>query len=306
MRAVVTALFVALALALPGAQPSFRAGVELVTVPLTVQPRDANAALPTLTADDFRVYEDGDEQRITVAGIDRRPVSLALALDVSGSMTGARQELAAAALRSVFSVLDSRDELALAVFTGDVAVPMPWAPVAEVPGIEWPQWVLAPTKTALLDAVMETVGLMDTASEARHVALVVSDGFDVSSTTSWAALVKTRRQSETEVYAFHVAPWRERQSKRRSNTIDGVTATPGRDVMGEIVGDSGGLVHVIDTPDGAFRAALALGHGLRNQYLIGFETTRPLDGKYRRLKVEATNRQLLVRHRGGYLALAGK
>ena len=73
MRAALTALLVALTLALPRAQPSFRAGVELVTVPVTVQPRDAHTAVPPLTTSDFRVYEDGEEQRLTVAEIDRRP-----------------------------------------------------------------------------------------------------------------------------------------------------------------------------------------------------------------------------------------
>ncbi len=42
---------------------------------------------------------------------------------------------------------------------------------------------------------------------------------------------------------------------------------------------------------------------LRSQYLISYETPRPLDGKYRRIRVDARNREIGVRHRAGYLAL---
>jgi hypothetical protein len=42
---------------------------------------------------------------------------------------------------------------------------------------------------------------------------------------------------------------------------------------------------------------------LQHEYLLGYTPTRPLDGKYRRLKVEVNRRGVAVRHRGGYLAL---
>ena len=37
--------------------------------------------------------------------------------------------------------------------------------------------------------------------------------------------------------------------------------------------------------------------------MIGYTPTKPLDGKYRKLKVEVNRRGTFIRHRGGYLAL---
>jgi VWFA-related protein len=230
-------------------------------------------------------------------------VSLAIALDSSGSMAGERRELAAEALRALFVLLDPRDELSLVVFAGDVVVPLTWARVGQMPGLEWPQWVVPPTRTALLDAVMQGLSLMDAATESRHVLLVVSDGFEWRSTATWPDLVKTRRQSETEVYAFRTLPWRDRQQARRVGTLDGARAMPRLDAMGALVGDSGGIVHEIGTGQEVALATMAFTSTLRNQYLLAYETPRPLDGTYRRIKVEARGHTVRVRHRGGYLAL---
>ena len=42
----------------------FRAGTELVTVPVTVTPRAADREMPRLTAADFRIFEDGVARRL--------------------------------------------------------------------------------------------------------------------------------------------------------------------------------------------------------------------------------------------------
>ena len=45
---------------------------------------------------------------------------------------------------------------------------------------------------------------------------------------------------------------------------------------------------------------------LQYEYVIGYTPTRPLDGKYRKVKVEVNRRGTFVRHRGGYLAIPSK
>jgi hypothetical protein len=101
MRVALTALLVALALGMPTAQPSFRSGIELVTVPVTVKHKDAARAVPDITAADLRVFENGTEQRIDFVERDTRPLSLTVALDVSSSMVGLPREWAALAIRWV-------------------------------------------------------------------------------------------------------------------------------------------------------------------------------------------------------------
>jgi hypothetical protein len=76
-----------------------------------------------------------------------------------------------------------------------------------------------------------------------------------------------------------------------------------RDYLPDVVGASGGLVYNVPAPDFLSAAVLAFVGGLRSQYLLAYETTKPLDGRYRRIQVQGRRRDLSVRHRGGYLAV---
>jgi hypothetical protein len=307
MRAALTALLVALALGLPSAQPSFRSGIELVTVPVTVKHKDAARVVPDITAADLRVFENGTEQRIEFIERDTRALSLAIVLDVSSSMVGLSREWAALAMDAVFDRLLPTDEVSLVVFGGWAITPIPWSPVSTLPGLGWAQWVMSP-ETALLDAVHTSLELMDYASHGRGVVLILSDGLEIASTTSLSDVVKSRRQSETAVYALEFDPpwdaeghriwprWVQRMQQR------GLYPR----YMEELVGDSGGVRHIISEKKAVMASTEAFFTDLRSQYLVGYASSRPMDGKYRRIKVEAKDKDLRLRHRGGYLALAGK
>ena len=77
-------------------QPAFRAGVELVRIPVSVM-RSGQPAVDGLSASDFKLTEDGVAQSITLFEREALPVSLCIALDVSGSMSEGPADLAAAA-----------------------------------------------------------------------------------------------------------------------------------------------------------------------------------------------------------------
>jgi hypothetical protein len=50
-------------------------------------------------------------------------------------------------------------------------------------------------------------------------------------------------------------------------------------------------------------AAKNITNELQHEYVLGYTPSKPLDGKYRKLKVELNRRGLYLRHRGGYLAM---
>ena len=296
---VVTATTIAAA-----AQPQFTANVKLVTVPVTVHATDRRVAVRPLEANNFRVYEDGREQRIVVFERDRRPVSLAIVLDVSTSMAGLPQKLAADTARTIFTALDPDDEVALMVFADWPVLVIPWSRVGTLPGIDWAQWVL-PWDTALLDAVLAAIKLADTSTHRRVVVVAISDGFENASNRPLSDLVKTRQQSELEIYAMVVNPVVGPPGQVTHPVLSPRKATVApRNYMGDIVGASGGLMFNVPSNDFMHAAVLTLKSDLQSQYVIGYETSRPLDGSYRRIKVEPTTRDLQVRHRGGYLARA--
>jgi len=90
-------------------------------------------------------------------------------------------------------------------FAGYPIGPMHRSRVGDTPGIDWPQWVV-PGNTAMFDALVASLGLMDEASHQRRVIVLVSDGFENASGRPLRELVTTRRQSETEVYAIRTNP----------------------------------------------------------------------------------------------------
>lgn len=283
-------------------QPEFRASVEVVRVNVSVQHEGRARPLPELGPADFVVHEDGVPQTVDHVSHEAQALSLCIALDVSGSMVGRRRELAADAVRTVFSVLEPTDELALVVFAEDAIVPLRWTSPADVPGLDWAQWVMR-DDTAIYDGVQAALRLMDTAGRPQRAVLVISDGEENASTQPLESLVTTRRQSEAQVFGFLADPPSTERGRFPRDLAEHLLRRPPRQDLGTIVGDSGGVVYPIPDSDRLVAATLALVSDLRGQYTVSYRPTKPMDGRYRRLRIRATRDDLRVRHRGGYLAL---
>jgi len=172
---------------------------------------------------------------------------------------------------------------------------LPWTAAGFIEPMRWHEWGQGDS-TALFDGLETALQLIDEASNATPVILLVSDGGENTSEISLRQIVTTRRQSETLVYAYRprepvstvppdLAPWSRE-----------------RDFLPELVGDSGGVILEMRTTQVAEEMAGRFLDELNAQYTLGYVPTKPLDGKYRKLKVEARNKDLRVRHRGGYLA----
>jgi Ca-activated chloride channel family protein len=289
----------------------FKTGTELVTVPLTVTQRQADGPMPQLTAADFRIFEDGIEQAVTLFDHHPRAISLCLLLDSSPSMEPDRRLMARVAIESALAELTPDDEVALVTFAQGSHLALPWTRGDRVPPIRWDDWRASPG-TALIDAMRQAIGYLDEASNPLRVVLIVSDGGENMSRTTLAHLASTRRQSETLVYAIQTrADVVGFPGVRVPGTVEQETPTAQvrpilpaveRDFSPQIVGDSGGRVFHVQHPTAATNAARILLSELRALFTIGFVPTKISDGRYRRLRIETRVRGIQVRHRGGYLA----
>lgn len=275
------------------AQPTFRSAVDVVTIPVTVSAADTTRRVGELGLADFRIYEDGIAQQVTLVSHQPRALSLCILLDSSPSMASGRQALAIRAIDTLLKGLAPEDEATMHFFAGRVRPAFAWTPAPKLTPVSWIEWRLS-LGTALIDALKEGLRQVEQAHNPLPVILVVSDGGENASGTSLAGLVATRRQSETLIYGLHtdLAPSRYAPAVNRAFV----------NFLPQIVGDSGGMTHRIRTPEEGETAALALLEEWRSQYTLGFTSTRPPDGKYRSLKVEAVDRNLTVRYRAGYLA----
>jgi VWFA-related protein len=286
-------LWAALLVAALQAQPLFRSEIDLVTVSATVTAKDSTRRVGELGTADFRVFEDGVLQDVTIVSHEPRALSVCVMLDSSPSMASGRQALAIRAIDAVLKGLKTADEASMFYFAAKVRQVFPWTPAPELKPVSWLEWRLA-LGTALIDALREGLSQIEAAHNPLPVIVVLSDGGENVSRTSLASLVATRRQSETLIYGIQL----DLPPSRYAPTVNRAFAN----FLPQVVGDSGGTILHVRTPDEGETVGLALLEELRSQYTLGYASRRGLDGSYRTLKVEAVDPNLTVRHRAGYLA----
>jgi Ca-activated chloride channel homolog len=296
VRTYTAALAVVLAAA-AHAQPVFRSAVDLVMIPVTVSAKESLRRVGELGVADFRIYEDGVPQVLTVVSHDARPLSVCILVDSSPSMASGRQPLAMRAIDTLLENLRGTDEASLHFFAAKFRTVFGWTAADRLKPVSWLEWRLS-LGTALIDALKEALAQIEHAHNPLPVVLVVSDGGENASGTSLSGLVATRRQSETLIYGV--------QTDLAPSRYAPLVSRAFANFLPQVVGDSGGMIQRVRTLEEAENAALALLDELRSQYTLGYAPSRGPDGKYRTIKVEAIDSNLTVRHRAGYLATPRK
>jgi len=319
----------------------FRTGVELINVAATVIDASGRF-VPGLRREDFVVYEDGEQQEIAYFSNERVPVSLGIALDTSGSMDGEKIQAARQALdRFLYDLLDPTDEIFAYRFDNVPELIADWTtdrrPISDAFERARPTG-----GTALYDAVAEAVPMAQSGQHRKKALVVISDGNDTSSHTEVGALQQLIRETEVLVYAVGIdgqaeptigpgGPPRFPQPRRpqpipipspfpipggrrppaprpqpvppsgghyASRGDEGVNAA----ALREITDDSGGRTEIVRNARDLDPATASIADELSKQYFLGYETTRPKDGRWHGIRVEVRGGQYLVRARRGYVA----
>jgi Ca-activated chloride channel homolog len=267
------------------ASPVFPTLVEAVKVSVVVTDRRGDW-VKGLGRDDFRIFEDGRPQKVTlfapgddVDGPDE-PFAVGLLVDTSGSMARSRERAYEAAMRFLQEVPIARVRL-LASFDADVRF---WDP-GRPPDIILGQMRANAKKqgaTALydaLDAALQRIG-----EQARGAVVVMTDGEDFGSRTM-------RREVLQRIDASHVTLY--------PIAFRGESGESGWTFLEQIARWSGGLFF-----DGEARSFEMLfetiGGELSSRYTLGYVPERPQPPGFHRLQVEVTRPGLRVRHRPGY------
>jgi len=181
----------------------FRTGVELINVTATVTDQSGRF-VPGLRKEDFRVFQDNEQQPITHFNSERVPVSLGIALDTSGSMDGEKMTAAREALNSFLSQLnDPDDEVFLYRFDSNPMLVEGWT--RDKRRLSQELWRLQPRGgTALYDAVAESIPLAQSGRNRKKALVIISDGNDTSSRTDVLSLKRLIRETEVLVYAIGI------------------------------------------------------------------------------------------------------
>ena len=269
----------------------FQSGVDLISVTATVIDRDGHL-VTGLPAEAFEIYEEGERQKISQFTNERVPVSLAVLLDVSDSMFGQRLVDARSAVeRFLFELLDETDEFSVVAFNHQPRALTPWTQTPDV--VKTAMAALKPFgSTALYDAVLTALPMMNTRTKQRASVLIISDGADTASDAALREVRAALVRSDAFVYAIAVDP----PAKRAINETVNVSA------LNEITGGSGGNTELVHQTTDLVTATARIAEELNSQYVLGFNTLLPLDGGYRSLRVRVTNPEYRVRARRGYIA----
>lgn len=277
--------------------PTFRASVDLVSVAAVVRDRRGQV-VRDLARDDFEVFDNGIRRPIVeFTPSDAGPISLALLVDVSGSMVMTRHLDAARAWVGI--LLDRMrpgvDEVALFTFDRQLREERGFS--GELEGLRATLAGLQPFgATSLYDAIGDTAQLLEARTSKRRAILVVTDGLDNASRLTPAQVSGLASATDVPVYVMAVRASVDRTTAREA---DGHATPVGQ--LANLAAWTGGFAFEVSTPAQASVATHKLLADLRHQYLLAFEAVGPAG--WRPLDIRLKRRELSVRARSGYFVM---
>lgn len=269
--------------------------VNVRLVPLMVTVKDpAGNLVGDLTKSDFKVFDNGVEQQITV--FEKRteqPLSISMLVDTSGSTAkDLKYELDSTArfLRAFLKEGNNNDQASLYSFDWQVALQCSFT--RRLARLEDKLRTLkGEGGTSMYDAIV--LGSRDLEGRSgRHVVIVITDGGDTTSSWKYQDAVKSLHRADAVVYAILVVP---------------ITNGAGRNIGGEnalasMTKDTGGRVFTPNVGAGLDQAFTDILKDLRNQYLIGYypKNIPRSSNRFHKVKVEGPRPELQVFTRSGY------
>lgn len=254
-----------------------RVDSTLVLIPVTVTD-PLNRFVTGLDRENFRVFEDKSEQKVTHFASEDAPLSVGLVFDTSGSM-GSKLDKSRQAVAQFFKTANPEDEFFLVQFND-----RPELAVDFTTHLEEIQNRLTFTqskgRTALLDAVYMALHKMKKARNPRKALLVISDGGDNSSRYTESEIKNLVREADVQIYAIGIYE----PMASRGRTPEELS---GPSLLTEIAEQTGGRQFSVENLNELPDVAAKIGIELRNQYILGYTpTNHDRNGKYRRVQVK--------------------
>jgi VWFA-related protein len=283
---------------------SIKVGVSLVSLYATV--RDNHKAIvPNLEQSDFKIFEDNVEQKVAFFSKEKTlPLTMGLLIDTSGSeaaMIGAEQQ---AAIQFLQRVMQKKDEALVITFDLDVDLLADWTgDVSELDRAIRRARINAPSGAGRTTAgPFPTSGSGGTnfydavylachdkmASEAGRKALIIlTDADDNGSTISLNEAVEAAQRADTVIHMLVVY----------DRMFGGANFSAAKKLAEETGGRS---IDVHNSKD-LLKAFDEISEELRTEYSLGYyPTNTKLDGSFRKLRVEVSNKDDKALTRKGY------
>jgi Ca-activated chloride channel homolog len=220
------------------------------------------------------------------------PLSIVMAIDASLSTKKDIKLELLSARRFAHEILRSQDSMSLYQFSETVEELVPFT--SDLKRIDMGiDRVHVRSATAMYDAVyLGSEALYK--RQGRKVMVIITDGGDTMSSTSYQEALRAAQQSEATVYSIIVVP---------------IEASAGRDLGGEhaliqLSNDTGGKYYYADTLPRLDRAFQEISDELRTQYLLAYYPVRRIaESDFRKIKIELkgpNTEDFKARYRAGY------
>lgn len=282
----------------PTASASFRAGVELVSMNVSVTDREKRGVIGLEQAD-FIVLEDGAKQDITFFSPRRQPVALSLLLDSSASMEMHLATLQTAATNFVHR-LSAADIAQVIDFDSQVQIRQGFTSNqpdlgAAIKAVE------VGGSTSLFNALyialreLQKVRAVVESDVRRQALIVFSDGADTSSLVTLEQVMDLAKRTDASIYTITL----------RDNTPAITTKNPreAEFAMRALAQETGGRAFFPAKIDDLESVYGQIADELASRYTLGYMPTNPArDGGWRRITVRVARENVLTLTKNGYYA----
>jgi len=270
-------------------EPSFKSGVELVTVFAVVRDRQGRP-ITGLTSRDFELLDGGHHRSIVDCRVERGPITVAILADISGSMVvSARLAAVRATVRHMLSwLVPGEDEVALFAFDDQLHQVQTFTKDHKDVDSRLDS-LRSYGNTSLYDAIWQVGAELAGRTGSRSAVIVITDGQDNNSRLSAAEAARVVRLVDVPVYIIAVDP-----------PVLNHSSEPVADSLSGLARATGGEYFATSAPAHTSLAVRQIVTELRHRYLLAFEPGTPAG--WHSLAVRTTNKELVVRARSGYLA----
>ena len=282
--------------------------VRLVVLPVTVTDRERQF-VEDLDRANFRVYEEGHLQTLTLFEHEDMPVTAGLVVDHSASMYARKVEVVEGAAAFVQSS-NSHDEEFVVNFNDEVRLGLP-------PNVPFSSNVndlkaalstaSAGGMTALYDAIEVAVEHLRRAHTEKKVLILITDGEDTASKHHFAEVLDMAQTFNVMIYGvglFNDSEVSNKAFHRRTEQQRNFLWDEDKKVLTQLAEGTGGAAYFPNSLDEVRRVCRQIAADIRHQYTLGYSPTNDRRGGYRkiRVKVVGTNqKKLAVRTRAGYV-----
>ncbi len=272
-----------------------RVNTELVVLNVTVTDKSGQY-VPGLKIEDFAVFEDGKlipAELISSFSMHESPFASVVLLDTSGSMEN-RLSLARSAAIRFLDRLRADDVAAVYKFDFKVEQVQEFSNSRDLAPMVF--GLSARGMTALNDAIFNGAKALAERPEKRKAIVVLSDGLDTYSHATSDKALESALAIGASIYAVDMSSTEQRHARGQQTAA----------MLKHFAERTGG--RFVSTPGGPMlRDAFAnIADELGHQYTLAYRPlNRKRDGKWRKLEVQVSRKDLTVRTRKAYRAPKG-